>query len=68
MKFTIGQSVTYKPGFGTYGYEDTLQGCPGGRIPCTVEGFTRTRVRIRVQTDRGMETRAVDAGSLRAEP
>ncbi len=42
--FPIGQAVRYKPGFGTYGYEDCLEA--DGRVPAVVVGYTNTRVRL----------------------
>lgn len=62
MKFTKGQRVRYKPGVGTYGYEDTVEA--DGRVPGIVVGFTRTRVRVQMRCDRGPIARAVDAASL----
>jgi hypothetical protein len=59
--------VRYRPGTGTYGYEDVLEA--DGRLPGVVVGFSRTRVRVQFTlTKRGPRatvTRAVDATSLR---
>jgi len=64
--FTIGQAVRYKPGYGTYGYEDDLDA--DGRMLGTVRGFTPTgRVRVelvRVRTGRDPITRALAPDSL----
>lgn len=81
MKFTIGQHVRYKPGSGTYGYEDAIEA--DGRIGGIVMGFTPRRkdtgvARVRVQLclfhcvdgRRGaghFVMRAVDAASLTPE-
>jgi hypothetical protein len=62
MTFKKGHHVRYKPGFGTYGYEDTVEA--DGRVPGVVIGFTRTRVRVQMRNDRGPIARAVDAESL----
>jgi len=66
VTFTIGQAIRYKPGFGTYGYEDALEA--DGRVPGVVLGFTRTRVRIRTRCNGGETVRAVDAASLAPAP
>ena len=71
MSFTIGQAVRYKPGSGTYGYEDLLE--QDGRVPAVVVGLTpirrdtgSSRVRIKFTTGRiAGKTRAVDATSLK---
>jgi hypothetical protein len=63
--FTIGQRVRYKPGHGTYGYEDVVDA--DGRVPGEVIGHSRTRVRVvlTLGSRRGQQvTRAVDAASL----
>lgn len=64
--FTVGQRVRYKPGQGTYGYEDALGS--DGRLPGVVIGHSATRVRVRLQlggTRQGsLITRCVDARSL----
>lgn len=64
MKFKSGDLVRYKPGNGTYGYEDVLDA--DGRVDCTVVGFTTTRVRVRVDHPGRMQgsVRVVDAASL----
>lgn len=67
--FAPEQRVRYRPGHGTYGYEDAIE--QDGRIPATVIGHTPTRVRIRFNVPshsgifrpRTIE-RAVDAASL----
>lgn len=64
-KFEIGESIRYKPGQGTYGYEDALE--DDGRLPGVVVGITRTRVRVELtllKRGRAKITRAVDAASL----
>ncbi len=65
--FTVGQLVRYKPGYGTYGYEDSLEA--DGRIPGTVTGFTATRVRVTLRLlvagRRISKSATVDASSLR---
>lgn len=65
-EFKLRQRVRYKPGVGTYGYEDAIgsDGC----VPGVVVGHSRTRVRVRLTLDLGrIVTRAVDAASLREE-
>lgn len=72
MTFAIGDAVRYKPGFGTYGYEDLIQ--EDGRIPATVTGFGNPQkghradrgARIKIEFFRGRTSikRAVDAQSL----
>lgn len=63
-RFRYGQKVSYKPGVGTYGYEDIVG--PDGRVSATVIGLTPTRVRIRIDCGEfgGIQVRAVDASSL----
>lgn len=77
--FAVDQRVRYKPGTGTYGYEDYLDA--DGRIPAVVIGHSPTRVRIRLtpmtteraNTAQGFrvfdptKTVCVDAASLRPE-
>lgn len=64
-QFEIGQLVRYKPGSGTYGYEDVLE--EDGRLPCVVAGFSRTRVRVQFLKGRLLHTaRSVDAASLQS--
>ena len=61
--FLRGQAVRYRPGTGTYGYEDSL--ASDGRVAGTVVGFTATRVRLRLMLSLGrIIVRAVDPGSL----
>lgn len=67
--FTVGQKIRYKPGSGTYGYEDVL--CADGRLAGVVVGYTRTRVRVRLTLDFSRiggrvqhKERCVDAASL----
>lgn len=64
MKFKVGDGVRYRPGTGTYGYDDML--AADGRIAGEVVGFSATRVRVRLWSDRTARTvtRAVDAASL----
>lgn len=63
MKFAIGQSVRYKPGCGTYGYEDALM--PDGRVGGVVVGHSKTRIRVKLTLDLGRTvTRCVDPASL----
>jgi hypothetical protein len=67
MTFTVGQLVRYKPGYGTYGYEDALEA--DGRVPGVVVGFSKTRVRVELTlVKRGGQklTKCVDAASLQA--
>jgi hypothetical protein len=67
MTLEVGARVRDKPGFGTYGDEGSVEA--DGRVPAEVVWFARTRVRIRVKTDRGIEVRGVDAASLKkADP
>ena len=70
----IGQAVRYKPGSGTYGYEDALES--DGRLPGVVIGMTRprrdgpSRARVRLTlAKRGgcIITRCVDVASLNHE-
>lgn len=42
--FPVGQAVRYRPGFGTYGYEDCLE--DDGRLAGVVLGHTPTRVQV----------------------
>ena len=61
--FRVGQAVRYRPGFGTYGYEDALEA--DGKIPGVVVGFTRTRVRVELALrGRGRLRRSVAVESL----
>jgi hypothetical protein len=64
--FAIGQHVRYRPGTGTYGYEEALQN--DGRLCGVVVGFSRTRVRVELRlTEFGRArtvTRCVDRESL----
>jgi hypothetical protein len=61
--FTVGQPVRYRPGYGTYGYEQVIEA--DGRIPAKVIGLTPSRVRIQFKlTEFGSVKRAVDAASL----
>ncbi len=63
MTYAIGQAIRYKPGFGTYGYEDALGA--DGRVPGLVIGHSRTRVRVKLTLDLGRTIeRCVDAASL----
>lgn len=43
-RLPIGARVRYRPGYGTYGFEDCLEA--DGRLPGVVRGYTETRVRI----------------------
>ena len=64
-KFPVGAAVRYKPGFGTYGFEDCLEA--DGRLPGVVLGHTETRVRVELTlTKRNGITarRSVNAASL----
>lgn len=71
-KFAIGDAVRYKPGSGTYGYEDLIQ--EDGRIPATVIGFGSPQTgrradrgaRVRIEFFRGRTAiqRSVDAQGL----
>jgi len=66
--FTVQQRVRYRPGTGTYGFEEAVE--EDGRIPATVIGHSPTRVRIAfdipmvADTRRRRVERAVDAASL----
>jgi len=66
--FTIGQPVRYKPGFGTYGYEDALEA--DGRLPGVVIGSTPAgKVRVELLLVKRFHTtvvRTVAAASLEA--
>jgi hypothetical protein len=67
MKFKVGDHVRYKPGYGTYGYEDVLEA--DGRIPGVVIGTSLRGFKVRlVLTKRNgvTLTRSVGAGSLQA--
>lgn len=69
VELKIGQMVRYKPGKGTYGYEDAIAASFDGRVPGVVVGFTATRVRVRLTLDSGRKrTRPVDPWSLIVEP
>jgi hypothetical protein len=63
---TINDRVRYKPGVGTYGYEESIG--PDGRIPGRVVGFTAMRVRVELQLQLGgcprTKVAVVDAASL----
>lgn len=71
-KYAVGDRIRYRPGDGTYGYEETLDTSADGRIPGVVVGHTSTRVRVElsivVAGRRQTMTRAVDAASLKLEP
>jgi hypothetical protein len=62
----VGDQVRYKPGTGTYGYEESIEA--DGRLPGIVIGFTATRVKVRLTIKMGgfvrAKDRAVDAESL----
>jgi hypothetical protein len=68
--FRVGQAIRYKPGNGTYGYEDALEA--DGRVQGIVLGHTPTRVRVQLELRtpaiRRSVTRSVDAASLIAQP
>jgi len=65
MTFKVGDKVRYKPGIGTYGYEVELGQSPDGRLAAVVVGFSKTRVRVKIQADLGrIVTRSVDPKSL----
>jgi hypothetical protein len=63
VHFAPGSRVRYKPGIGTYGYEDLVEE-PDGRIPAHVLGFTVSRIRIEFYRGRSPIRRAVEKGSL----
>lgn len=67
LDFAPGQRVRFKPGVGTYGYEDCIE--PDGRLAAIVVGHTPTRVRIELQGNhrRALDRVAVDAASLSVE-
>lgn len=62
----VGDQVRYKPGVGTYGYEESLG--DDGRIPGVITGFTPTRVQVDLTVLRGgvagVQHATVDAASL----
>ena len=61
--FKLNDCVRYRPGTGTYGYEDARES--DGRIPALVIGHTPKRVRIRFRCRGGQLVRvAVDAANL----
>lgn len=70
----VGRAVRYKPGSGTYGYEDLVEA--DGRIPATVTGFGKPRTgnraargpMVKIEFFRGGTPlrRGVDAASLEA--
>lgn len=65
-QFPIGARVRYRPGNGTYGYEDCLEA--DGRLAAVVAGYSPTRIRLTFLVGRVRNTeRAVDAASLRLE-
>lgn len=73
MKFKVGDAVRYRPGYGTYGYEDCLG--EDGRVAGIVCGHTPTRVRVELTIDLRRiggrvrtERRAVDPASLILAP
>lgn len=64
-QFPVGAAVRYKPGYGTYGFEDVVEA--DGRVPGVVRGYTDTRVRLELTlTKRGGTTvrRSVNAAQL----
>jgi hypothetical protein len=66
--FQVGQHIRYRPGAGTYGYEDALEA--DGRLPGVILGFSTTRVRVELTLKKRWNqkvVRAVDAASLRGE-
>jgi len=71
-RLPVGQAVRYKPGSGTFGYEDVLGA--DGRIEGIVIGHSPTRTRVRLTLDFSRiggriqtVSRYVDAASLVAE-
>ena len=46
QRFPVGTPIRYRPGSGTYGFEDVTGA--DGRIGGVVEGYSATRVRIRL--------------------
>jgi len=63
--FKVGDQVRYQPGIGTYGYEVELRQSSDGRLAAVVVGFSKTRVRVKIQADLGrIVTRCVDPKSL----
>jgi len=67
LTFAIGDRVRYRPGSGTYGYDDGLGG--DGRLGGRVIGLTPKRVRVELVMERGTRkgrrlTLSVDAASL----
>ena len=64
-KFPKDAKVRYKPGQGTYGFEDCLE--TDGRVPGVVLGHTESRVRVELTLQRrgGQKVkRSVNAESL----
>lgn len=71
LEFSVDEVVRYKPGVGTYGYDDAIEA--DGRIPARVIGHSRSRVKITFAvTEYGITrsiSRGVDAASLqRSQP
>jgi hypothetical protein len=66
--FAIGQAVRYKPGVGTYGYEDALE--DDGQLPGIVLGYSvtgRVQVALTLRKRGGSRVkRTVHAASLQA--
>lgn len=67
LTFAVGDKVRYRPGVGTYGYED-LAGADG-RVPAVVTGRSPSTVRLLIETMPGYFRKAsVDPRSLTKEP
>lgn len=65
QRFPVGAAVRYKPGYGTYGFEDVVD--EDGRVPGVVLGYTDTRVRLELTLAKRRGTtvrRSVNAASL----
>jgi hypothetical protein len=64
--FKVGDAARYKPGSGTYSYEESVEA--DGRVPGVVIGFTKTRIRLRLTMTMGgqksQRDRAVDVESV----
>jgi hypothetical protein len=62
--FTIGQPIRYRPGSGTYGYEDVVEA--DGRLPGVVIDVTlrgRIRIELTLAKRRGQTVRRTVAPS-----
>lgn len=55
-KFPIGQAIRYRPGQGTYGYEDCVEA--DGMLPGIVRGHSMTRIRVELRLVKRWNTTA----------